>query len=128
VTTTNDVAETLRSLNSDESVTLILRGGVELVGTVEDSPEYVPPTTVTKKQAQIPGGLSVRINLNSDSWSDLPSRHVSAYVEERSPGQWDDAKASVWRPIYADESNSAIVDDEFESIGEIVEVEVGNSL
>ncbi|MGN8215822.1 hypothetical protein [Halococcus salifodinae] len=126
MTSPTEVAEGLRDLNGDDGVTLVLRGGAELVGTVVDNPEYVPPTTVAKKQVQIPGGLLVRVNLNSESWSNLPSRHVSAHVEERSPGQWYDAKASVWRPIYADESNSAIVDDEFESIGEIVEVRVGD--
>ena len=126
MTSANDVAEALRHLDNGDGVTLVLRGGGELVGTVVDNPEYVPPTPIAKKQVQIPGGLSVRVNLNSESWSDLPSRHVSAHVEERSPGQWYDPEASVWRPIYADESNSAIVDDGFDSIGEIVEVRAGD--
>ena len=122
MTAANDVAEALLDLDTGDDVTLVLHGGVELFGTVEDDPYHAPSEQFADEPVPVPGYMSAHSHLDGDSADSLPSHHVSVKVNEQRPGRWDSAEASVHRPIYDDEDPSLIVDDEYDDLGEIVEV------
>lgn len=125
MTDDNGVTDTLRDLDADDDVTLVPRGGVELDGTVDGVPHHEPAERLADEPVSVPGRLSLYIHLDAESWSALPSRHVSVNATERKPERWRAPEAAVCRPIYDDADKSVIIGDEYEDLGEIVAVRTG---